>query len=98
MKKTACFLTIAAFMALAFIPASVALAEDQPVTIDDMGGFTNYYQNHMVSVDDLINTWGKPVKVVKCENGAEKYFFRIRAIENDEIRFVVKDGKVVGCQ
>ncbi len=97
MKKIVFILTIIVFAVAGFAPLPSALAQDQTTDTDPMGGFTHYYANHPTTVQQLISTWGKPAQVIKYENGVEKYVFKIRAIENDEIRFVVRNGKVVGC-
>lgn len=97
MKKIVSLLTIAAFTCVAMATFQPALAADTSADIDQMGGFTRYYETHPTTVDQLIATWGKPAQVIPCENGAEKYVFKVKAFGNDEIRFLVKDGRVVGC-
>jgi hypothetical protein len=62
-----------------------------------MGGFTNYYKTHPVTVDQMLKKWGKPLRVIKTDQGIEKYVFAIQAIGPDEISFIVYDGKIVGC-
>lgn len=97
MKKTVSIMIIAALAVVTFAPIHPVLAGDNTMGTYTQGGFNRYYQDNPTTVEQLIDTWGNPAQVIKSEDGTEKYVFKVRAIENDVIRFIVKDGKVVGC-
>jgi len=100
MKNVAVVFFVAVFTLASIVLAQPVMAEEQvdmDKCIDDMGGFTSYYKTHPTTIDQMIEKWGKPVRVTKSEQGIEEYVFPIKAIEDDEISFIVYDGKVVGC-
>jgi hypothetical protein len=100
MRKVTVVFFVAIFAFASVMLTQPVMAEEQvdmDKCIDDMGGFTSYYKTHPTTIDQMIEKWGQPVRVIKSEQGIEKWVFPIKAIENDEISFIVYDGKVVGC-
>ena len=97
MKNILHIVTIVAFLSVACLPVPAALAGDMEKPAEEMGGFSSYYQNNPTTVEQLVQKWGKPDKVVKSEAGIEKYVYKYTGFGSDEMQFIVKDGRVVGC-
>ena len=55
----------------------------------------SYYADHPMTADELVAKWGQPSKVVKMEDGSEKWVIDAHCNGISNMYYIVKDGKVV---
>lgn len=54
-----------------------------------------YYADNPMTTDELVARWGQPAKVVKMEDGSEKWTVGTNCNGASDLHYVIKDGKVV---
>lgn len=55
----------------------------------------SYYKTHPMSTDQLRDSWGKPVNVIKIENGVEKMIFGPKDVVIGYTYFLTRNGQVI---